>query len=195
MFISPEVLKDAHVFENAIWRMLARGVVDAKHAYRLGNLATVNSDGKPDTRTVVLRACNKPNRSLSFHTDIRSQKVAHFHHQPEVCMHFWDHKESLQLRVYGKVTIHHLNEVAAKKVENLPANQKELFGYSIPPGSVLSGNETVFFQEDLVKQHFAWITIAVESIDALHLGRTGIHTRARFFYQDGQLRSADYLKS
>jgi hypothetical protein len=194
MFISPEVLKDGHVFENAIWRMLARGVVDAKHAYRLCNLATVNSEGKPDTRTVVLRACDIPNRSLSFHTDIRSQKVAHFHHQTEVCMHFWDHKESLQIRVYGKVTIHHLDEVAAKKVENLPANQKELFGYSIPPGSVLSGNETDFFQENLVKPHFAWITIAVESIDALHLGRSGVHTRVKFYYYEGLLADIIYLR-
>jgi hypothetical protein len=36
MPISPEELQDTHLFEKAIWRLLARGAVDAKHAYFLG---------------------------------------------------------------------------------------------------------------------------------------------------------------
>jgi pyridoxine/pyridoxamine 5'-phosphate oxidase len=108
MPISTGELQDSHLFEKTIWRLLARGVVDTKHAFRLCSVATVNEAGKPDTRTVVLRDCDIANKTLSFHTDFRSGKISHLKNQPEVCMLFWDHKNSLQLRVYGEAQIHHL---------------------------------------------------------------------------------------
>ncbi len=195
MSISAAELQDTHLLENTIWRLLARGAVDAKHPYRLCSIATVNEDGKPDTRNVILRECDIANKSLSFHTDIRSGKIAHFKKQPEVCMLFWDHKQSLQLRVYGKTVIHHLDEMAIIKARQLPAGQKELFGYDAAPGMELTTDYKDVFNEALVLQHFAWVTIEVECIDALHLGRSGLHTRVKFSYHGKILKAIDCLKA
>lgn len=195
MSISAAELQDTHLLENTIWRLLARGAVDAKHPYRLCSIATVNECGKPDTRNVILRECDIANKSLSFHTDIRSGKVAHFKNHAEVCLLFWDPKQSLQLRVYGMAVIHHLDEMAISKAGQLPPGQKELFGYATAPGSLVSWGDTGIFQETLVEKHFAWITINVENIDALHLGRSGLHTRVKFSYHGKILKAIDCLKA
>jgi pyridoxamine 5'-phosphate oxidase len=195
MPISSEELQDTHLFEKAIWRLLARGAVDAKHAFRLCSIATVNEAGKPDTRTVVMRECDMTNKTLSFHTDIRSGKVAHLEKHPDVCMLFWDPKQSLQLRVYGQAVIHHLDETAILHAGKLPTSQQALFGYHAVPGSKKIPDHKDVFEEALVLQHFAWVTIEVGSIDALHLGRSGVHTRVRFDYSGRVLKGACYLQA
>jgi len=194
MPLSTEDLQNPKSLEETIWRLLSRGAADAKHAFKLFSIATVNAGGLPDTRTVVLRACDITAKELCFHTDIRSGKIAHIKKQPEVCLLFWDHKQSLQLRVYGKAVIHHLDEMASIKARQLPAGQKELFGYAAVPGMELTTDFKDVFNEALVLQHFAWVTIEVECIDALHLGRSGLHTRVKFSYHEGILKVIDCLK-
>jgi pyridoxamine 5'-phosphate oxidase len=194
MPISPEELQDTHLFEKAIWRLLARGAVDAKHAYRLCSIATVNEEGKPDTRMVVLRECYIPKKSLSFHTDIRSGKVSQFNLQPDVCMLFWDPKQSMQLRVYGKAVIHHLDEMTKQQISSLPAQQIALYGYSAKPGSMMEQEKESNFDETLIVQNFAWVRVSVHTLDALHLGRNGVHTRIQFSYDGEGLPTAKYLQ-
>jgi hypothetical protein len=193
MSILTEELQDSGLLEATIWRLLARGAVDAKHAFRLCSIATVNEDGKPDTRMVVLRECDINHKALSFHTDIRSGKVVHLRNHPDICMLFWNPKQSLQLRVYGKAVIHHLDEIAILNAGKLPSSQKKLFGYAGLPGSELKLDHKDVFEEALVLQHYAWVTIEVTCIDALHLGRSGVHTRVKFDYQGEIIKNMQYL--
>ena len=185
MASSTDELQDLVLLETAIWQLLARGAVDSRHAFKLCSLATVTPQGLPDTRMVVLRQCDKALKTLSFHTDARSGKMGQLAGQPQVCMLFWDPKQSLQLRVYGLAQLHHLNETALAKVQNLPAGQKELFGFEAAPGSVrVATGVSPTFKEELVARHFCWINLKVTRIDALHLGRSGVHTRACFEYAE-----------
>jgi hypothetical protein len=195
MAISIEEIQNPILLEATFWRLLARGAVDAKHPYRLCSIATVNEDGKPDTRNVILRECDLANKSLSFHTDIRSGKVAHFKNHAEVCMLFWDPKQSLQLRVYGMAVIHNLDEMAIQKLAALPPQQLQLYGNPTTPGSSLDISILESFQEELIKQNFAWINVEIHSLDALHLGRSGIHTRVRFQYDGVNIIGTSYLKA
>jgi pyridoxamine 5'-phosphate oxidase len=195
MSLSAEDLQNPKGLEETIWRLLARGAIDAKHAFKLFSIATINADGLPDTRTVVLRSCDIAAKELCFHTDIRSGKIAHFKKQPEVCLLFWDHKQSLQLRVYGIVSIHYLDEIAIHKLAALPQQQLHLYGYTTTPGSNLDTTAYEIFQDKLIKQNFAWVNVQIHTVDALHLGRTGIHTRVKFQYDGGEILSARYLKA
>jgi hypothetical protein len=194
MALSPNELQDLDLLETAIWQLLARGAADAKHAFKLCSLATVTAQGQPDTRMVVLRQCHKALKTLSFHTDARSGKMGQLAVQPQACMLFWDPKQSLQLRVYGTAQLHHLNQTALAKVQNLPAGQKTLFGFEAAPGSVrVATGVSPTYNEDLVAPNFCWISLQATRIDALHLGRTGVHTRAGFTYADDNTITRHWL--
>lgn len=194
MLLTTEDLQNPIKIEAIIWRLLARGAVDAKHPFKLFSIATVTADGLPDARTVVLRACDMPTKALSFHTDIRSGKIVHISKQPEVCLLFWHPKQSLQLRVFGMAQVHHLDEKAKEKLAALPPQQIALYGFHTKPGSFLEQENKQAFDETLVAQNFAWVRITVHTLDALHLGRTGVHTRVQFEYINGAMKASNYLQ-
>ena len=194
MPLSTEDLQNPQSFEGTIWRLLARGAVDAKHAFKLFSFATVTGDGLPDTRTVVLRACDITAKELCFHTDIRSGKIAHIKKQPEVCLLFWHPKQSLQLRIFGKAQVHHLDEKTKEKIASLPPQQISLYGFASKPGSIVEQLSQHGFDDTLVAQNFAWVRVNVHTIDVLHLGRSGVHTRVQFEYINDGIKAVTYLR-
>jgi pyridoxine/pyridoxamine 5'-phosphate oxidase len=194
MSLSTEDLQNPKGLEETIWRLLARGALDPKHAFKLFSIATVTAEGLPDTRTVVLRDCDITAKELCFHTDIRSRKSAHIKKQPEVCLLFWHPKQSLQLRIFGKAQVHHLDEKTTEKIASLPPQQISLYGFASKPGSMMEQVADSTFDDSLVVQNFAWVRVHVHTIDALHLGRLGVHTRVQLNYQGDGLLSASFLK-
>jgi len=194
MPLSPEDLQNSEKLEATIWQLLARGAADAKHAFKLFSIATVNANGLPDARTVVLRSSDITVKELCFHTDIRSGKIAHIKKQPEVCLLFWHPKQSLQLRIFGEAHIHHLDEMTKKKIATLPPQQMALYGHGAKPGSIIEQASQHAFDETLVVQNFAWVRVSVHTLDALYLGRNGIHTRVQFNYNGEGLPTVNYLQ-
>ena len=194
MPLTPEDLQNPQKLEATIWRLLARGAADAKHPFKLFSIATVNANGLPDARTVVLRACDITAKELCFHTDIRSGKIAHIIKQPEVCLLFWHPKQSLQLRIFGEAHFHHLDEKTRQIIASLPPQQMALYGYGAKPGSIMEQVNQHAFDETLVVQNFAWVRVSVHTLDALHLGRNGVHTRIQFRYNGQSLPTAKYLQ-
>ena len=57
-----------------VWSLLENGVLDGKSVFHIAALSTINSMGKPATRSVVIREVNKSKKTISFNTDIRSKK-------------------------------------------------------------------------------------------------------------------------
>lgn len=82
---------------ETIWQHIGRGTKDRHHPARHPTLATIAPDG-PDLRTLVLRAANRSEKTLEFHTDASSPKVAHIRQTPRVAIHIWIPKASLQIR-------------------------------------------------------------------------------------------------
>ena len=58
-----------------VWARLTRGVHDRHAPARHPTLATAAPEGRPQARTVVLRAADKAAGTLDIHTDLRSAKV------------------------------------------------------------------------------------------------------------------------
>lgn len=82
---------------ETVWQHIGRGAKDRHHPARHPTLATTTSDG-PDMRTLVLRAAFRTGAMLEFHTDATSPKVAHIQSNPNVAIHVWIPKASLQIR-------------------------------------------------------------------------------------------------
>ncbi len=195
MPLSTEVLENAQLLEEAVWSFLSRACHDVKHAFRLCMLATVDEKHLPKNRVVVLRSCDTRQKLLSFHSDIRSGKIAQLRQNPAVSMLFWDSRHSLQVRVEGLAVIHHANAVTTEKLAKLPPHQFALYGHATAPGVSVDPFHQGQFQEELVAANFAWIDVQALNMDVLHLGRTGKHTRCSIEYLPSNQANAFFVKA
>ncbi|HEX4508590.1 MAG TPA: pyridoxamine 5'-phosphate oxidase family protein, partial [Burkholderiaceae bacterium] len=96
--------------ENGIWGELeacveVRSREQAPHDWRIAVLATVDDDGKPDARNVVLREVEADERQLIFYTDARSPKVRQIAAAPEGTLIFWSATLGWQLRVRVRLAV------------------------------------------------------------------------------------------
>lgn len=83
------------------WRRLTEAVTDPEHPYRNLSLATVDENGDPQVRFLVLRDVDRVQRFLEFHTDTRSPKWAELQSRPRLSVLGYDPGDRLQLRLRG----------------------------------------------------------------------------------------------
>ena len=55
-----------------IWMRLVRGGADRRSAFHTPVVASVDADGLPQQRVMVLRKCIEAEAVMRFHTDLRS---------------------------------------------------------------------------------------------------------------------------
>jgi pyridoxamine 5'-phosphate oxidase len=163
-----------------VWRRLSRGVHDRHAPARHPTLATVASDGRPQARTVVLRAANKPAGTLDLHTDLRSAKVQELRAMPFAALHVWDTSAHLQVRLEARVEILTGQDVAMIWA-GVPEASRLAYGTSPAPGQPIA--DALAYTKGPDPAFFAVLRLNVSSVDALHLGPN--HRRARFDRLDG----------
>jgi pyridoxamine 5'-phosphate oxidase len=167
--------------EAALWRELAACVDDRGHAWRVGVLATSDGDGA-DARSVILRECDTPSRTLLLFTDSRSPKVSQIAAHPRGMLVLWSASLGWQLRLRVLLQV----ESAGLRVSSRWARMKMTPGAHdylspLPPGSPLE--HAVQTRES--RGHFAVVAARVESVDWLELHADG-HRRALFDTKGGR---------
>jgi len=174
------------------WNSLFRGAVQHRHPYHTPVLATSNGQF-PSARTVVLRETIVEHRQLLIYTDIRTPKVKDLQQYPFTSLVFWDKSKSIQIRVKGKVKIHHQDELARQKWENIPTKSRKDYAATIAPGKTKNKEEAFlpsYWSNDNLKAeksdenyvNFAVLAIEVLEIDFLNLDRSS-HQRAKFIWK------------
>ncbi|MBF9040801.1 pyridoxamine 5'-phosphate oxidase [Rhodobacterales bacterium LSUCC0387] len=161
------------------WRRLIRGVHDRHAPARHPTLATVNKEGKPQARTVVLRAADRGSATLDIHTDLQSRKVADVTITPYAALHIWDPSADLQMRLEAEVNV--LTGDDAEEIwEKVPEVSRLSYGISPPPGKPIP--TALDYLKNADPASFAVLRLELSCIDALHLGQN--HRRARFSRSD-----------
>jgi pyridoxamine 5'-phosphate oxidase len=158
-----------------IWTRLVRGVRDRRAPTRHPTLATVTPDGRPQARTVVLRAADKTMGTLVIHTDLHATKVADLHATPFAALHVWDAAARLQIRLEATAIILTGPDVAALWAA-VPDVSRQSYGSHPAPGQPLA--QALDYTKQPDPASFAVLRLTVQTIDALHLGAD--HRRARF---------------
>ena len=176
--MTPEVhpwAADLTELHMQVWTRLVRGVRDRRAPTRHPTLAKVTPDGKPQARTVVLRAANKSSGTLEIYTDLQSSKVADLRRTPFAALHVWDAAARLQIRLEATAAILTGPGAAAIWAGLLGASPQS-------HGSLPAPGQSIAQALDYAKQpnpaSFAILRLKVQTIDALHLGAH--HRRARF---------------
>ena len=185
----PDFYDDLDKTYDNIWSLLTIGKAKSKSEMHQGYIATVNKD-YPSIRTVVLRHVNKETNSISFHTDIRSNKVNELKDNDMISMLFYDHGKKIQIKVSGIAEINHKNDKAQEAWANTRSFSKKCYIVEVAPGThsdtpvsgYLPEHEKDLPSEEILNKgydNFALVEIKIESIEWLYLHRHG-HRRALF---------------
>ncbi|MEM0907117.1 MAG: pyridoxamine 5'-phosphate oxidase family protein [Pseudomonadota bacterium] len=183
----PAHYSDLSAVESTAWALLVRGANARKSAFHQATVATVNAAGLPEARTVVLRAANAPTRSLRFHTDIRSGKVAEFAASPSCVIHFYDHGAKIQLRVRAHAHVHHKDDVTAPIWQQMRDMSKVCYRQPIGPGEPIEDPtiaETSLLGDDEAFANFVVVKLEARAMEWLYLAAAG-HRRAEISYAGG----------
>ena len=160
------------------WRLLVRGAEDRRSPIHTLAVATVDAEGLPSVRTVVLRAVDPAAWRLRFHTDLRSRKLDDLARQPALAVLAYHPQAKIQLRLGGRARV-----LAAQDASPIWAgvtpHGRECYRVALAPGTpVASAAEGALMDTD-GREHFCAVDIEVESLEWLYLAAHG-HRRARF---------------
>ncbi len=173
------------------WRLLEEGVRDRHSPCHTPSLCTLDAEGLPAVRTVVLRAALPEERLLRFHTDLRSHKVAEMAAQPRVALHAYHPGCKIQLRLTGQALVHHDDEVARKAWQASRSFSRLCYGVEPGPGAAIEapwdwhqGEDDSVDAESF--RNFGAVLVKVQSLEWLYLAARG-HRRAHFDWRGGAL--------
>ena len=171
------------------WSMLERGVKDRKSAFHTPSVATLTAEGAPTIRTVVLRGCDTQNKTVRFHTDTRTGKIAELRDNPHAAMHFYDASAKIQLRLAVRLEAlsgpAHQAAYEAAWHATRPMS-RECYQVTQSPGSVIDDPYAVAFDAkatDDGADYFVPVAAHILRMEWLYLAARG-HRRALFDFEN-----------
>ena len=177
---------------DRLWSCLESGVGGQRSPFTMLQAATLGLDGAPKVRTIVLRQVSRADRLLSFHTDVRSEKVAELRRDPRIAIVANDLDALVQIRVEGVASM--CDDDAQRRAiwQSSRPHTLLLYRAPLPPGTPIESPEEAHIAAsqspgaapaDDGYQNFCLLHVTVTRIDWLELARTG-HRRAVFDLND-----------
>ena len=182
---------------DKIWDELALGLNSGKHPFHIFSVSTIKNN-KPDSRTVVLRAVEKENKSISFHTDLRSKKVLQIKESENICALFYDKDSKIQLRIYGSASKETDSLLIKEKWNSSKEMSKLCYLNKIPPGEVINESKDYLYGKEELNnielgiKNFSIINIKISQIDWLSLNHEG-HQRMLINYTSNNKIEFDWV--
>ncbi|MGD1935841.1 MAG: pyridoxamine 5'-phosphate oxidase family protein [Candidatus Phaeomarinobacter sp.] len=192
----PDYYSQLDAAETMAWDMLEQGAKSSKQPFHTPVLATVNEDGAPQARTIVMRQADRTMGILRGNTDQRSPKARQLANDSRVQLLFYDVGAKVQLRVTATADL--VTEGSAldeawtasapgSKVcylaQGAPGTAQETPTSGLPDFADL-GQRVAPEKLEAGLNNFATIRFKVEALDWLYLDSKG-HRRAKFDYIAG----------
>lgn len=143
------------------------------HPFRYFSLATVDPQGKPESRMVVLRKFDASEVEFTVYTDARTPKIKSLELNTDAELLFYDHKKLCQIRV--KASCIHKQKDPGLFLQQHQEAQKD-YRTLLAPGTTIKAMDTVEYGEE---NHFVKLIFKAYQIDYLRLKRPN-HQRAIF---------------
>lgn len=179
-----------------IWQRLVRGKADRRSPFHTPIVASVDTNGAPQQRVMVLRHIDREAATLRFHTDLRSGKAAQLEANNQVSVIGYDEGAKVQIRLAGTGMLLPRGDVADSAWQASAPSSRRCYLAKIAPGThsdiATSGLPTAFEtsvptlpQTEAGRQNFAVLLVAIKRLEWLYLASDG-HRRAAFTLQSQQ---------
>lgn len=174
------------------FRLLGRGVADRRSSFHSPTLASVDAEGRPRLRTVVLRGFEPASRRLTFHSDRRSAKLGEIAGCPRVSLQVYDRSASIQVRLDAAATVHVDDAVAREAWARSPAMSRLPYAIDPAPGTPVPAPPEAPADTEAGAANFAVLAIVFERLEWLWLSHEG-HRRAAFAWHAAGAPEATWL--
>jgi pyridoxamine 5'-phosphate oxidase len=172
-----------------IQRVLSDGVTNRHAAAHNPVVASVDENGVPSQRVMILRECDWLNSALRFHTDMRSNKVDQFLKASSASVLIYDQTAKLQIRLTGNTRLG--TDAEAQQAWDASTEfARRCYMVQSAPGAPAShpqsglpewieGKKPNEAQLHDARANFAVLFVEFDSADWLYLANSG-HRRAQF---------------
>lgn len=175
---------------------LEKGVKTNKAGFHRG-FVSYSYDKLPSCACVILRSYDFDKRLLSFHTDVRSNKVAAIRKSPEVCFLVYDQGISLQVRFFARAHVVHGVERNQMKWDTMLDMSKRCYASEYGPGQKMAHSSHHMIGSDISPpdqkgfENFAIVECHFYAMDVLYLSHKG-HLRC-VYEMNGDEYSATWI--
>lgn len=190
---------ESETIDARAWQELHAAAHDPHSGFRYLSVCTLDPEGKPQARMMVLRRADTTLRLLEFHTDIRSDKWQELSLNPHATVLGFCAQSRLQLRLQGHFKRHEYGSVLAEEAWAGMAAWTRMTYAGGPPGDEQAIQRSVpphSGQEDRGaegKHNFGVMVFYAASLDWFRLKRDD-NRRARLIYSDtGSLTSFTWI--
>ena len=173
-----------------IWMRLVRGGADRRSAFHTPVVASVDLEGNPQQRVMVLRQCVEADAMLRFHTDLRSAKRIEIGAHKRVSVLGYDPAAKIQIRARGTAQLDNAGAaVDAAWIASSPSSRR-CYLTQYGPGTVvdrpvsglpasLQNRAPERSETEAGRPNFAALMVTLDELEWLYLAHDG-HIRARF---------------
>lgn len=194
--INPAHYDDLDLSFEQAWHIIQRGLTDRNSPAHAPVVGTVDADGTPQLRIMILRDASQSTRMLRFNTDARSQKITQMRMNAATSILIYDAAAKVQLRLSGKAEVIVDGDVAdnawshstpfARRcymAEALPGSEVPLPSSGLPDW--IQGRQPSEAQLVDARPNFATLLFQADQLEWLYLANAG-HRRARWTWNDQQ---------
>ena len=191
-----------HEIYTQISNLLNNGLSTTKHPFHIACVATINIDGFPESRFLVLREANLESKYLLFQTDIRSNKINSIKSNPHAEVVFYDKESKIQVRIPVKIQVHNQDDVTLKRWNLLQHYSKLCYSTPNAPGDLLNdpSDNDIDYSKHATKQellesgyvNFSVLMCFFDKIEYLYLSSKG-HIRACIYWNDKGEKELQWL--
>ncbi|ADR20358.1 hypothetical protein MATR_20240 [Marivirga tractuosa] len=174
--------------KSTLLNVLNRAGNDSHSAFRFIILNTI-SDGYPNSRYVVLRKFKIDTQELFIYTDSRSNKIKELKENPLVSVLAYDEQKKCQIKLKGKISIHHQDQVAKEHWGTLLGGKESYNTQGQPGKKVNSLEDANQIKNEYDDKYFAVLALEVRQAEVLQLNKDG-HIRILFDFEKDR---ASYL--
>jgi pyridoxamine 5'-phosphate oxidase len=196
----PAFYNDLNASLEKAWLLIEAGAANRNMAAHTPVVATIDRAGQPQQRVMVLRAADRAHRSLRFHSDARSAKIAQ---TGAASVLIYEPGEKLQLRLTGSARADVDGAESAAAWERSTQFARRCYMAEAAPGSFspvpvsglpawIEGKQPTDDQLRPYRGNFGLFLVTFDTIEYLYLANTG-HRRARWTWDEASGWSGNWL--
>jgi pyridoxamine 5'-phosphate oxidase len=177
-------------FDKA-WSVIEPGISKRTSAAHTPVVATLDAAGIPQQRVMVLRAADRQQRRLRFHTDSRSAKIEQ---SGPASVLMYDPDEKVQLRFEGSASAQTNGDEVDAAWQASTTFARRCYMAKTAPGSLaagatsglpewIEGKQPAEAQLEPYRPNFALLWFDIASVEFLYLANAG-HRRAKWHWDE-----------